>query len=116
MCSSDLSHAGADSVSLCRPLAGTDATTCANAVLKAPAQSTGAVASVQLRRTLSRGVAIAPQVQYDAKTKVCAVQVPVYFLKDSKGSPIGGVRASWRSDRHAVVVSLFVGAAFGLTP
>jgi len=47
---------------------------------------------------------------------VTAVLIPVYFLKDAKGTPIGGVRGGWRSDTNAVTISLFVGAAFGLMP
>jgi hypothetical protein len=42
--------------------------------------------------------------------------IPVYFLKDAKGSPIGGVRGSWRSDTNAATLSVFIGAAFQLTP
>ncbi len=37
-------------------------------------------------------------------------------LSTGAGTPIGGVRAGWRSDTDAVVISLFVGAAFKLTP
>lgn len=110
------SQAGADSVSVCRPLPGTDATTCSNGVLKPPTDSFGALGSLQLRRKLAGNVAVAPIVQYDFKKDVTAFIVPVYFLKDAKGSPIGGVRGGWRSDTKAVVISMFVGAAFGLTP
>ena len=110
------SAAGAESVSLCRPLMGTEATTCANAILKPPTETHGALATFQIRRKLAGNVAIAPTVQRDIKKEVTAVIIPVYFLKDSKGSPIGGVRGGWRSDTKAVVISIFVGAAFSLNP
>lgn len=110
------SAAGAESVSLCRPLNGTDATTCANAILKPPTETHGALATFQVRRGLAGSVAIAPTFQHDIKKNVSAVIVPVYFLRDAKGSPIGGVRGGWRSDTNAVAISMFVGAAFSLTP
>jgi hypothetical protein len=110
------SAAGGDSVSVCRSLPETDATTCVDAVLKPPTQTRGALATAQIRRKLAGDVAIAPTLQYDIEKEVTAVIIPVYFLKDANGSPIGGIRAGWRSDTEAVVISLFVGAAFKLTP
>lgn len=110
------SSSGGESVSLCQPLAETNATTCTESVLKPPTETRGMLASFQMRRKLKGDVAIAPTIQYDVQKDVTAVIVPVYFLKDAKGTPIGGVRAGWRSDTDAVVISLFVGAAFKLTP
>ncbi len=69
-----------------------------------------------MRRKLVGDVAISPKVQWDIEKKVGAVLVPVYFLKDSSGGLIGGLRGSWRSDTNAVVISLFVGGAFALIP
>jgi len=113
-----ISAVGADAVSLCRPLPGTDATTCANAVLKPPTESRGGLVTLQMRRKLRGDVAVAPTVQqeFGKDENVTAVLIPVYFLKDAKGTPIGGVRGGWRSDTNAVTISLFVGAAFGLMP
>jgi hypothetical protein len=112
------SAAGADAVSLCRPVPDTIATTCANAVLKPPTESKGGLVTLQMRRKLVGDVAVAPTVQqeFGKEENVTAVIIPVYFLKDAKGTPIGGVRGGWRSDTKAVTISLFVGAAFGLMP
>lgn len=111
------SSPGADPVSLCQPLEGTNASTCSQAVLQKPGGSkTSKVAALELRRKLAGDVTIAPKVQRDIERKVTAVIFPVYFMKDTKGSLIGGLRGSWRSDTKAVVISLFVGGAFALTP
>ena len=110
------SSAGADGVSLCRPVVGTAATSCSDAVLKPPNQSDSYMLSLQLRRALTGDVFVAPAVQHDVRKHVTSVLVPIYFLKDSKGTPIGGLRGGWRSDTHDVSVVLFVGAGFVLTP
>lgn len=111
------SSPGANPVSLCVPLEGTSASTCSETVIKAPEPSKkSAITTVELRRKLTGDVAINPKVQWDVEKKVGAVLLPVYFLRDSKGSLIGGLRGSWRSDTDAVVISLFVGGAFALTP
>jgi len=65
--------------------------------------------------TFTGGVAIAPTIQRDVKKGVTSVLIPVYFLKDAKGAPIGGLRGSWRSDTKAATLSLFIGAAFQLS-
>lgn len=110
------SSPGADPIEVCRPLDGSPGvTTCANAVLKPPTASTGTIVTFQMRRGLTGGVAIAPTIQRDLEKRVTSVQIPVYFLRDAKGTPIGGIRGTWRSDTKTATMSLFIGAAFQLS-
>lgn len=108
--------AGSAPVSVCRPIEGTTASQCAPAVLKPPKRGVSHVVSIEARRVLGSGTAIAPSVQWDVKNKVTSVLVPVYFLKDADGGATGGLRGAWRSDTRTVTLSLFIGGTFKLLP
>jgi len=109
----DFTPAG-DAQTVCQPLAGTNATTCADAVIGAPAEKTRSVLTFEVRRFFANGAALAPSFQRDLKNKVSAFVLPVYFIKNDKGAPIGGVRFGWRSDTDAVTVSVFIGGVLKL--
>ena len=54
------------------------------------------------------------KVTYDPIRDAEAVQVPVYFATDDKGSLTGGVRYDWQSDSHVSTIGVFVSTAFSL--
>jgi len=101
---------------VCQPLVGTSATTCDSAILGPPTVQTRSILMLELRRFLANGVALAPAIQRDLKKKITLVALPVYFLKSDSGGATGGVRLAWRSDKKSATLSVFVGAALGLTP
>jgi|CXWL01.1.fsa_nt_gi hypothetical protein len=107
---------GKDAQQICAPVAaGASSLKCQSVVVGAPTEGTAKIIRLESRRLLSSGVAINPFFQYDTVTKRKSVVVPVYFLRGDKG-PTGGVRGGWRSDTKEVSISVFIGAAFSLTP
>lgn len=107
------SPAGAQT-QVCRPIEGTASTRCDSAVIGPPGEKQLHVVGVELRRFMaSTAAAIAPSVQRDLNKGVTSVDVPVYFIRNSTGAPIGGVRFGWRSDTKEVTALAFVGAALG---
>jgi hypothetical protein len=99
---------------ICQPLDVGDALGCADAVRGAPSKRVGSVLGGELRRFFGAAIAVAPSVKHDFKSKVTAVAVPLYFLRNKEGSLTGGVRASWRSDTEALRLLVFVGTSFSL--
>lgn len=101
---------------LCRPLENVSALRCDNAVLGPPVQKETAGVTVELRRFSANNIAINPSVQRVFMGKPhWSVDVPTYFIKDSTGTAIGGVRFGWRSDTQELTAVIFVGAALSLS-
>jgi hypothetical protein len=107
---------GGPSREICSPLGDGGALRCQDAVLGAPAKDSHSVATLELRRFLGRGLAVAPLIQRDFENDVTALLLPVYFIKNAEGALMGGARAGWRSDDKAFMLAVFIGSAMTLTP
>lgn len=99
---------------VCQPITGTQGTRCDNAVLGAPQERQLHVVGLEVRRFMaSTAAAIAASIQRDLKKGITSVEVPVYFIRNATGTPVGGVRFGWRSDTKDLTAVAFVGAALG---
>ncbi len=100
--------------SLCRPVADTDATACADAVLGPPEARIHRQIEGEIKRRLTKSVGGALYVTRDMELDAWGVEVPFYFLKDGNGGWSGGIVASYRSDEKRYDVAVFVGQVFDL--
>jgi hypothetical protein len=102
------------SVSLCRPISGTDAASCAPAILTAPTEKKTHGFEAQAKRFVTRNIA-AQVVWAIDQDRHWQIDVPVYFIpdKDSKGLT-GGLVASYQREEKRWDVSVFVGQRFTL--
>jgi hypothetical protein len=60
---------------------------------------------------LGQYVGLSPQFTYDVKNKQEGIDIPIYFISDSKGNLIGGITGGWTNTKH-FTVGLIVGAPF----
>lgn len=110
----DAFAAAGGATQVCQPIAGTQGTRCDAAVLGSPQEKQLHVVGLEVRRFMaSTAAAIAASIQRDLKKGVTSVEVPVYFIRNATGTPVGGVRFGWRSDTKEVTAVAFVGAALG---
>lgn len=96
---------------ICTPF-GEDlgALSCSKMAVGAPSKNKKQIASIELRRYFRAGsLAVNPRFSYEFENDVSAVRLPIYFLKDGKGTLNGGLAAGWRSDTEDYTLSLFVG-------
>jgi hypothetical protein len=102
------------SVTVCRPITGTDGAKCVPAIVGAPGEEKKHAIEAQAKRFFTKNIAaqIVATIDQDNHWQV---DVPCYFIpdKDSKGLT-GGVVASYKSEEKRWDVSVFVGQRFTL--
>lgn len=106
-----LNYKAQDKAEICAPLPG-DALQCREAPLGPPDRQTGFVVNVQNRRFISRHVGFNPIVSYDFAEDGIKIETPLYFVRDSSGSLVGGIGPAYQSrgdDKWSL--RLFVGSA-----
>lgn len=89
---------------------------CQTGAFRPPKHSEKYLLSVDLHNQFQLGehhFAVAPQFTYDAKGHTVGVDLPLYFILDSKGNLIAGIDAGWTSDNHAFSVGFMIGVPFG---
>jgi hypothetical protein len=104
-----------DPSEVCRPVAQTGASTCADAVVGRPRITNRNILSAEAR-TFIGPFGSNPSVNVDLSNRVTGVQVPLYFAHDDEGGLIAGVTPSWRSDTKDFSAFLFIGGTLDLVP
>lgn len=62
-------------------------------------------------RVMKQLFGVSPQVTYDPRNRQQGVDLPIYFIPDSKGNLIAGVEAGWTNTQH-LTFGVIVGAPF----
>lgn len=114
------SFKAADTVTRC-PLTGEDFLACGTGAFEKPGKKEKHLVSALARWMFWKNpkgverIGVSPQLTYDLKSDVLAVDLPIYFARDSKGKLVGGVRLGWNDDVDDVKVGVFVSSkVFGL--
>jgi hypothetical protein len=101
-------------VQKCDPVQGSTALEeCKSLPLGRPSAEQATILRAEYRRFLGK-IAIAPLASYNIKEEILALELPIYFLHDSKDLLTGGVRLGWRDDDGDLAASIFVGKPLGL--
>jgi hypothetical protein len=109
------SFKGGDPIELCQPITDRTATTCeADVILSGPKQEDRHQLEFQLKKYLSDDVGAQLFVTRDLKQKGWGFEVPIHFLKDKEDGLAGGLVLSYRTDKKAFDVSVFIGQVFGV--
>ncbi len=117
----------ADSETRCRPLPdpGDNFLTCATGAFSEPESTDKLILASQFRQIfplaetgLIRDIAIAPRVEFDALSDDYAVDVPIYFARNTKSGLVAGIRVGFEeTDGDGdFKIGVFYGQAFDLTP
>jgi len=109
-------YKGADKVELCEPLDGTDALTCSETALGAPAQVDRELGQFDVKAWLTPRVAANLRVIYDFEGEIWNPHLLLYFLRNKEKGVNGGFDISYRDDEDDVKARLFIGTAFDLLP
>jgi len=106
-------YADADTKTVCPVV--TPPVTCVSGPLGAPKLSQQDLFSLDLRKMFSASLGAAATFTYDAHSDVWGVETPIYFVRNPSGDGLtGGVKLGWRSDKHDLRASIFIGKAFSL--
>lgn len=97
---------------ICTPVGTGGALRCRNRPIGSPVESRASVLDAQVRRFLSRRLAINPHLSYAPDTGETGFELPVYVVANADGALIAGVTPSWNSEDEEVRLTLFVGKAF----
>jgi hypothetical protein len=97
---------------LCVPAGGAGALTCSTTAIAAPTAADEDLLSGELRRYFGRGFAAGVAVTRNVTAKQTAVEVPLYFIPDSKGKLNGGIAGQWSTDNRGVRLLAFIGTVF----
>jgi len=96
---------------ICLPVGIADATQCETIAVGTPLEVTRTLAQLEFRKYVKSGaLAVNPRYTHDFDNGVNGVELPLYFLKDGKGTLNGGIAVGWRDDIDSVTLSAFVGS------
>ncbi len=98
----------------CPQASGNVALNCVSGSLGEPVLANLRVLSGEYRKLLSDNQAIALAVKRDFKRKITAVEIPIYFVGDSKGGLTGGLSLGWTSADKQANLAFFIGQPFSL--
>lgn len=86
---------------------------CKELPLGVPAEVDSIIARTELRHIFGKW-ALSPLISHDFEKSVWGLELPIYFLPDSKGVLTGGLRLGWRSDEDDIKASVFVAKPLSL--
>ncbi len=92
----------------CEPVGTTGALeSCTTLPLGQPTRQDSPKLQVEYRRQTG-SLVFSPLASYDFDQDISALELPFYFLRDSKGTFTGGFKVGWRSDKDEVAGSVFI--------
>lgn len=113
----------ATTLTYCPTPAGTAPTKCTTGAFGEPDRTTKILLAGEARtfiplpqNSILPGIGISGQVTYDAKNNDWGLDLPIYFVPDSEGNVIGGVRFGYTTSEKNAIVGVFVGTKFSPSP
>jgi hypothetical protein len=102
------------SKTLCPSTSSTSVLKCVTGPIGAPTPTIKDLLTLEWRYQVGKQFAIDPSATYDAHSSAYSFGLPFYFVKGSSNAFTSGVRADWASDKHHLVVGVFVTKGFSV--
>lgn len=103
-----------DKVQRCTPGPVPGVETCDTQPFGPPKKNNKIIAYTEYRVFISGKYAVSPRVSYDFDDSTLGIRVPVYMVRNAKGSLSGGLRFDWNSKDEDIIISVFVSAPIKL--
>jgi hypothetical protein len=99
----------------CKPVEGSALPTCKDLPLGAPAESKATLGRLSWTYLFaSRPMGVSPTATYSFSKSETGLELPVFFLPDSEGRLVGGVRLAWTSTDRDLKATVFIAKPISL--